>query len=505
MARTSVQLRGQEDEDVLEHAGGAPCVPRPIPLSSKSPMLALRPSTLAVTAAVVALSFPRVAAACGGCFHPPTENPTVVTDHRMIFAVSPKATTLYDQMRYDGSPSSFAWVLPIEDRVTVGLSSDELFEVLDAMTQVQIVGPETRCDQPACMPMVAAVAAAPEGARGGVTVLASEVVGPYETVQLRAEDPKALATWLAAHKYEVPPESQAIIDGYVKEKSAFLAMKLVPGASVKAMRPVRVTSSGASMSLPLRMVAAGAGPVLGVTLWVTAQGRYEPQNFPSFTISAAELAWDWSKEASDYTTVRATKTAASKGFAWQIESSLDLATRTLATSLEEAAHRPQGNTPPVPDFPLTTGDGGKGSDAGATKTAEELRKDDLAVLLGGDPANVATVRVTRMRADLAHTALGQDLHLRGASDQSVLSNVVRVTRELHPMQCPVYDESCKMIGTAPREEANAKNASLPLYGGSHRSWCAASAGGRGDFRGAALVMLAVLGGTFARRAGRRRG
>src|SRR5580698_6651163 len=102
-------------------------------------------SWAALAAGLFAISADRPANACGGCFHPPTENPTVVTDHRMIFAVSPKATTLYDQMRYDGSPSSFAWVLPIADKVTVGLSSDELFEVLDAMTQVQIVGPETRC------------------------------------------------------------------------------------------------------------------------------------------------------------------------------------------------------------------------------------------------------------------------------------------------------------------------------------------------------------------------
>jgi Uncharacterized protein conserved in bacteria (DUF2330) len=476
-----------------------------------------RRSTLAVTAAVAALSLfgPRVAAACGGCFHPPTENPTVVTDHRMICAVSPQATTLYDQMRYDGSPSSFAWVLPIADKVTVGLSSDELFEVLDTMTQVEIIGPDTRCNQPACMPVAVAAAAAPEGAPGGggVKVLASEVVGPYETVQLKAEDPRALATWLAAHKYEVPPASQSIIDAYVKEKFAFLAMKLVPGASVKAMRPVRVTSPGASMTLPLRMVAAGAGPVLGVTLWVTAQGRYEPQNFPSFTISAAELAWDWSKETSDYTTVRAAKTASSKGSAWLIESSLDLATHTLGATLEEAAQRPHGNAPPVPDFTMTTGaNAGKGIEAGATKSAEQLRHDDLAVLLGGDPANVSTVRVTRMRADLAHSALSQDLHLQAAADQSLLSNIIRVTRELHPMQCPVYDDQCKMIGNLPRDEANAKNAALPPYTpytgtggeGGGKKWCAASAPSRSDPQGEAVIVVAVLGGAFARRAARRR-
>ena len=74
------------------------------------------------------------ALACGGCFAPP-ENPTVVTDHRMILSVSKAQTTLYDQIRYQGDPGSFAWVLPIAGTVEVGLSSDALFGVLDQQTQ----------------------------------------------------------------------------------------------------------------------------------------------------------------------------------------------------------------------------------------------------------------------------------------------------------------------------------------------------------------------------------
>jgi hypothetical protein len=65
----------------------------------------------------------RDAHGCGGCFHQPspTQDGTVVTDHRMIFAVSPTQTTLYDEIQYQGSPSSFAWVLPVHGPGTVGL------------------------------------------------------------------------------------------------------------------------------------------------------------------------------------------------------------------------------------------------------------------------------------------------------------------------------------------------------------------------------------------------
>ena len=55
----------------------------------------------------------RDATACGGCFHPPKQTATDITDERMLLAVSPTQTTLYDQIEYSGNPSSFAWVLPI--------------------------------------------------------------------------------------------------------------------------------------------------------------------------------------------------------------------------------------------------------------------------------------------------------------------------------------------------------------------------------------------------------
>ncbi|MEO7111386.1 MAG: DUF2330 domain-containing protein, partial [Polyangiaceae bacterium] len=88
----------------------------------------------------------RDAAACGGCFHPPTQTASDITDERMLLAASQTQTTLYDQIRYSGSPSSFAWVLPIHGTVDVGLSADVLFDSIDAITATQIQSPP----YPAC-------------------------------------------------------------------------------------------------------------------------------------------------------------------------------------------------------------------------------------------------------------------------------------------------------------------------------------------------------------------
>ena len=69
------------------------------------------------------------------------------------------------------------------------------------------------------------------------------------------------------------------------------------------------------------MVAAGTGAGVGITLWIVAEGRYEPANFGSFRISDSELVWDWSSKSSNYTKLRADKSAAGMGAAFETESS----------------------------------------------------------------------------------------------------------------------------------------------------------------------------------------
>src|ERR1700677_1116391 len=93
----------------------------------------------------------RDAAACGGCFPPPpppSETESVITDEKMILSVSMNQTTLYDQINYSGNPASFAWVLPIKGTVTVGLSADVMFQVVNQLTTTEVEEPPTNCPPP---------------------------------------------------------------------------------------------------------------------------------------------------------------------------------------------------------------------------------------------------------------------------------------------------------------------------------------------------------------------
>lgn len=411
-----------------------------------------------VTVAAFALMAERDARACGGCFVPPPppgEQESVITDHRMILSVSPEQTTLYDQIRYQGNPSSFAWVLPISGEAKVGLSSDTLFRTLDQVTSTVVQAPPLNCPAPPTSCQFGAAgggdgAQAPSAAAdaGTVVVTHEETVGPYETVQLHSTDPNALNDWLASHGYQIPDDVKPIISAYVTAHFDFLALKLVPGAGIQAMRPVRVSTAGAAPVLPLRMVAAGAGATVGITLWVMADGRYETQNFPTFHVADGDLVWDWTTSSSNYKDLRAKNENALAGRGWELESSTSQSQSTIRRYVTNLGRVPVGPDGGQDYLPIQQPDGG-----GILETPDQVRQDDLDTLFKGIGTSDGQVRVTRLRSDVAHAALADDLVLTASADQSVASNIRQVTKELGEPQCPVYDGQCNQVGTAPRSEA----------------------------------------------------
>jgi hypothetical protein len=445
---------------------------------------------LGVATAVSAVTFAgeRQASACGGCFQPPNQTVSDITDERMLLTVSGGQSTLYDQIKYSGSPSSFAWVLPIHGTVTVGLSADVLFNSIDAVTTTQINPPPQNCPSPNCaLPQNAATSGAgssgsSSGGGGGVTVLAAANVGPYATVQLHSTSSTALDNWLTQNGYNIPTAVQPILDAYVKEGSDFLAMKLLPNQGVQSMRPVRVTTPGAGLSLPLRMASIGTGAVTGITIWVVADGRYEPQNFQFFHIEDSQLVWDWASYTSNYTTLRVQKESASKNAAWEIESSIAVNQQVIKNTIMNGGYY-YGNglsssggvaVDASQDYlPVGSADAGAGYES-----ADQVRDDDINTLFAG--LTGSTVRITRIRSDIAQTAMTNDFVLQASTDQSELSNVRNVTQSVN-LTCPIYD-GCNVIGTGSLAQAQAS-----VDGGGSAS--ASSGGGSGSSGGTIMGLI----------------
>lgn len=260
--------------------------------------------------------------ACGGCFVQPTER-TVVTDHRMALSISTTQTVLWDQIRYSGDPAEFAWVLPVRAGAKIEVSNDAFFTALDASSQPVVYGPRTRggnigCAVTGCGESSMSASESGPGA-GQVQILSQDVVGPYETVTLRATDPGALRTWLKSHAFSIPEAIGPTIDAYVAESFDFIALRLRPDCGERSMQPVRIVTQGADPTLPLRMVAAGVGAKVGLTLYVISEGRWQPQNFPHAVVDESKLRWDRFRNKSNYETLTQELMAEDGGRTWVAE------------------------------------------------------------------------------------------------------------------------------------------------------------------------------------------
>jgi MYXO-CTERM domain-containing protein len=208
------------------------------------------------------------------------------------------------------------------------------------------------------------------------------------------------------------------------------------------------------------MVAIGTGPSTGITIWVVADGRWQPSNFPTFTIADSEIAWDWATSSSNYETVRLAKEATYGGRGWQIESSLELSQYTVQQEVTTSAeYDPTGGylvgaVPGADGGTVDAGSDDAGEDAGAQDNAATA---DLAVMFTGIAG--PNVRITRMRSDVAQSALSVDMSLQASADQSELSNTHVAQQEIGEPQCPIYSATtCEQVGTAPRSQAQAQSA-----------------------------------------------
>jgi hypothetical protein len=410
----------------------------------------------------------RDARACGGCFVPPSES-TIVNDHRMAFSISTRQTVLWDQIRYSGNPREFAWILPIHPGARLELSRDEWFAALDATTQPIVTAPPRALGNGGsggCLGCGTRESAA-EFAAGGepprVEVINQETIGPYETSTVRSSDPDALRAWLTAHGYAIPDSVAPTIDAYTSEGFDFIALRLQPGASVRAMQPVRIVTDGADLTLPLRMVAAGVGANVGITLYVVGEGRYHPQNFADIAFDETKLVWDYGAGRSNYQDLSETAMRASPGGAgWLTEyanrpslirgsgSSGSASSSLIDTYMNACALGFRGVTRPF-------GDDGGADDAGSTDAASDTSADADATSDAGDAGDADTdaasdagtppvacqgasccddldvaltglhrsdVWVTRLRAILPVAALSKgDLRLEATAAQTIVSNV----------------------------------------------------------------------------------
>lgn len=397
---------------------------------------------------VAALGLPTlssgVADACGGCFAP-SETNQVVTDHLMVMALHASESILWDQIRYSGRPQDFSWVLPVQGDATVELASGTFFDTLTQLTAPTVTAPALVCPGAGRGGLFAAADRASSlESGGGVQILSTAIVGPYQTVTLRSSDADALSTWLRANSYAIPASIEPVIRHYTDLRMDFIALRLRPGEGIQAMQPVRVRFSTPSPVLPLRMVAAGIADKVGVSLFVFSEGRSEAMNFPNALVDRARVSWDYNTNSSNYAAMFRAAIAPSGGRAWVTEAAL-------------------------------SADAISSSFSGSADTFA-----DWGVAVRG----LSRPWVTRLRADLPASALDRDLQLQAAASAVAL---------------PASFQAGVLVNRPPCATDDGFYSGTDAASSSRGLECSASPGARAPRGLAGLLALGLAAGVVRRR------
>jgi hypothetical protein len=461
-----------------------------------------RMMTLAL--ALAALATTDDAHACGGCFHQEETNPnqppqvSMVTSHVMALSISAQQTVLWDQVQFSGAPEDFAWVLPVRPGAYLELGSDAFLETLDAATRPRVSPPPLDCSNDvgcagrpqsamrASPGMSAFACSAGEGVAAEgvsdeppdpVTVVHQGSVGPYETVTLHADVPGVLTTWLQDNGYAIASDVQPVIDDYQAEGFDFIALRLAPDQGEQQMKPVRIVIPGAVVSLPLRMVAAGTGANVALTLFVLGEGRWAARNFPNVAIDPAQLDWDFDFAASNLDALETQLLAEFNNRAWltsyayphtllspvsnpvnllptryrvgAIETTTIAAafaqqalrngeTNDIAGCLEGFVEHAKSDATVAPSCDGTCEVPDNFIDAGELSCGDA---DDLAVALTG--MRPRDVWITRLDANMPRWALAEDLDLEASGSQLRVAHWNLAERS-NNAPCPILAENLRL-------------------------------------------------------------
>lgn len=271
---------------------------------------------LALAVAAVVLVEERVADACG-CLSPPqvTEGDYAVNQRaeQIIFEVEPGWVTAHVLIKYSGAPEQFAWIVPVPEVPELAISPVSAFGLLDRLTAPDVgVDVENICpisdwacrhharascgdDDFGGLPGFGDAGASSSDAGGGqppVTVIDEKVIGDYQTVTFRASEAAAATQWLRDNGFIVNQTTSIYMESYVQANMVFVAAKLVPGAGISAIKPLRMRFRAAFPMIPLVLTAVAAEPHLTVSAFVYSDKAFRPMGHPVVTIDPARIAQD---------------------------------------------------------------------------------------------------------------------------------------------------------------------------------------------------------------------
>ncbi len=259
---------------------------------------------------LIALVLESAAYACGGFFC--NQTPVDQSAERIVFAVDETTSTVetHVQIFYTGVAAEFAWVVPVAQIPEIFVSTDTLFDNLALYTaptfQTDIVY-EGECQgyYPYWLDYAGSYsssASADTGSAGeSVEVIATQQVGPYETVTLKAETETGLIAWLQDNGYDLPDDLTPLLAPYVAGDAYFVALRLANGFDSGDIAPLGLRYTGARASIPIQLTSIAATPDMRLEVYVLGRNRAVPDNYLHVVINEALI--DWTTGGSNYDAV----------------------------------------------------------------------------------------------------------------------------------------------------------------------------------------------------------
>lgn len=244
---------------------------------------------LRIAAVLTAVSclLPLKAQACGGFFC--TTFPISQVNERILFVQGQGTVTTHVQIQYSGRPEDFAWILPVPSLPELSISHNELFRQLEFATQPSFVLDFEGDENCLVFPFVRFTDAVAED--GGVEVVATEQVGPFDTVIITGDDPQAVSNWLLDNGYVLDGLGVELLAPYVNDGFHFVALKLAPDKDLGDLQPIALTYAAEQPGIPIQLTAIATEPDLGVIAWVLSENRAIPENYLHVEINEAKIDW----------------------------------------------------------------------------------------------------------------------------------------------------------------------------------------------------------------------
>ena len=259
------------------------------------------------------------ATACGGTFCdrgstvqaqamavPPPPMTVDQSGENILFVVADGHVEAHVQIRYQGDPEKFAWLVPMPSVPEVSIGSQLLFDaMLNGTTPVFGVRTTTmNCDggtetseNTGCGSVEA-----DSSSSGGLAPTENEeanrmidpigqTVGSFDVTILQPASTGEVLSWLTDNDFNLSERSEELIEPYVAAGSVFAAIRFVPGAGVKEVHPIVFRYEGTRPAIPIKLTAVAATEDMRIRTFFLGEDRTFPTNFRHVELNMAKLNW----------------------------------------------------------------------------------------------------------------------------------------------------------------------------------------------------------------------